>query len=50
MQVKRPLIKSQPVAIAAGLGAFVAGWICLHDAYEGRGQDTPRWLRPFTWW
>lgn len=46
----RPLVADQQVAIGLGLVAFAAGWVLLYDAWEGRGQRTPRPLRPFTWW
>ena len=48
--MKRPLFRSQTAAAIVGLSAFVVGWIALHDAWEGRGKDMPRILRPFTWW
>ena len=49
-QRSRPLIANQHLALALGLGGFVAGWIFLHDAYDGRGMAQPKLLRPFTWW
>lgn len=48
--MKRPLIRSQATAIAAGLGLYLAGSYVLWDAFEGRGAKAPLILRPFTWW
>lgn len=48
--MRRPFIKSQPAAVIIGLVAFGVGWVALHDAWEGRGLEMPRILRPFTWW
>jgi hypothetical protein len=47
---RRLLISDQRLEVVAGLGSFCLGWLLLHDAYDKRGQDQPRWLRPFTWW
>jgi len=46
----RPLVKSQTAAIMIGVGLFLAGSWFLYDAWERRGQRTPRIARPFTWW
>lgn len=50
MAGKRPIIADRRTAVVVGLALFVAGAIVLHDAYEGRGRDTPALLRPFTFW
>lgn len=47
---RRPHIKSQAAAVVLGVALFVAGSWCLHDAWEGRGRELPRVLRPFSWW
>lgn len=47
---RRPVISSQRLAIAAGIGLFLAGSWFLYQAWEGRGLRTPRIARPFTWW
>ena len=47
---RRPLIADHRVAVVLGLASFAAGWALLYDAYDGRGRDQPRLLRPFTWW
>lgn len=46
----RHYIANPHVETAAGLAAFLAGWLLLHDAYDRRGRPQPRILRPFTWW
>lgn len=48
--MRRPLFPSKEIALTIGLGGFVLAWVALYDAFEARGQDTPRVLRPFTWW
>jgi hypothetical protein len=48
--MRRPLIRDQSTAIAAGLALFAAGAYLLWDAWEGRGATTPRLLRPITFW
>lgn len=48
--MRRPLIRDQGTAVAVGVGLFLLGSFCLYDAYERRGGNTPRILRPFTWW
>lgn len=50
MARRRPLFRSPGVALGLGLVAFGVGWLCLWDAYEGRGDRSPAILRPFTWW
>lgn len=44
------MIRNPAIEAAAGIGAFLVGWLLLHDAYDRRGRDQPRWMRPFTWW
>jgi hypothetical protein len=47
---RRPLVRRQETAIALGIGFFLLGSYLLYDAWEGRGGNTPRLLRPITWW
>lgn len=47
---RRPIVQDQTTAVVLGLGCFVAGWVLLHDAWDGRGANQPWWARPFTWW
>ena len=48
--MKRPLIKSQTTAVVAGCALVVAGFVVLHDAYDGRGRKKPMILGPFLPW
>lgn len=48
--MSRPLVQNRNVAMWGGLGLFLAGAVLLHDAFEGRGRDTPLWARAFTFW
>jgi hypothetical protein len=48
--MQRPLFRSQTTAVVVGGALFLAGSWCLYDAWERRGQHTPRVLRPFAWW
>lgn len=50
MAGKRPIVADRRVALALGVALFVGGALLLHDAYEGRGRNTPALLRPFTFW
>lgn len=43
-------IADQRAEVAAGVLAFLIGAVLLHDAYEGRGRDQPRLMRPFSFW
>jgi hypothetical protein len=43
-------ISNQRAEVAAGIGLFLAGAVLLHDAYDGRGADQPKLLRPFSFW
>lgn len=47
--MRRPLFRRQSSAVLVGAGLFLAGSFCLYDAWERRGQDTPRLLRPVLW-
>lgn len=50
IRIQRPLVKSQTAAVLIGVSLFLlASWF-LYDAWERRGQPTPRIARPFTWW
>ena len=46
----RPLIQDQSTAVVIGLGLVGAGFIVLHDAWDGRGGRKPWWLGPFLPW
>ena len=48
--MRRPLFRSQSTAVVVGAALFLAGSFCLYDAWERRGQPTPRAARPFAWW
>jgi len=48
--IPRPLFKRSSTAVIVGLALFGAGSWCLYDAWEGRGNATPRVFRPFAWW
>jgi hypothetical protein len=48
--MRRPIIQSQTTAVALGVTLVVAGFLCLYDAWEGRGGSTPWFLRPVTVW
>jgi hypothetical protein len=48
--MRRPFFRSKEIAIVVGLSAFGLAWFALYDAYEARGDGTPKLLRPFTWW
>ncbi len=50
MSRRRPTIPDKTTAVVLGIGFFLAGWYCLYDAWEGRGGDTPKLFRAFTWW
>lgn len=45
--MRRPFVANRHHAIAIGLVLFVAGLFFLYDAYERRGRQVPRALRPF---
>jgi hypothetical protein len=47
---RRPFVGSPTLGALLGLASFGLGWFFLWDAYDGRGADQPRLLRPFTWW
>lgn len=48
--MRRPFVKDQTAAVVGGLLLFGLGALLLYDAYERRGQRTPRLLRPVTFW
>ncbi len=48
--MKHPFFKSSNTAFAVGAAFFLAGWWCWYDAFDGRGKDQPKVIRPFTWW
>lgn len=50
MALRKPVIASQTLEVTAGVGCFLLGSFLLWDAWEGRGQRSPRIVRPFTWW
>ncbi len=43
-------IGNQRAEVLAGLGFFLLGAVLLRDAYDRRGIDQPRLLRPFSFW
>jgi hypothetical protein len=47
---RRRYIASKHAAIALGIAGFLVGSWFLYQAWEARGEKTPRLLRPFTWW
>jgi len=48
--MSRPIFRRKSTALALGVAFFVGAWVCLYDAWEGRGGTTPAILRPVTWW
>ena len=48
--MKKPLVRNQKLAVVLGVAGFLLGSWFLYDAWERRGQSTPRIARPFTWW
>ena len=48
--MRRPLIRSQRTSLIVGLLLFALGAFFLYQTYEGRGQDSPRILRVFSFW
>lgn len=40
----------QHFEILAGILFFLLGSWFIYQAYDGRGRDQPKGLRPFTWW
>ncbi len=49
MTLRRPMIKDKKAAVLLGGGLFLLGSWFLFDAWERRGQRTPRLARPFVW-
>lgn len=47
---RRHLIADRRLELALGIAGFVLSSLLIRDAYEGRGIDQPRILRPFSWW
>lgn len=43
-------IANRRLEIAAGVALFVGGSLLIRDAYDNRGRELPRLLRPFSWW
>lgn len=41
---------SPTMEVGAGIVFFLLGAWFLYQAYDGRGRDTPKILRPFTFW
>lgn len=48
--LRRRWFHDKTTAVAVGLLSLGVAWKALYDAYEGRGGQTPKWLRPITWW
>lgn len=38
---RRPLFRNRHTALTVGVGLYLAGALCLWDAYEHRGKDRP---------
>jgi hypothetical protein len=47
---RRNYVRSKPVAVTMGVALFLLGSWFLYQAWEARGEKTPRLARPFTWW
>ena len=47
---RRHLIANRHLELAVGRAGFVLSSLLIRDAYEGRGIDQPKILRPFSWW
>lgn len=50
MRIKRPLFRSRRTALVVGAAGAMLFWLGMSDAYEGRGGQQPRALRPFSFW
>jgi hypothetical protein len=50
MGPRRHLFRDPRLEAAAGVAAFAVGWWLLYNAYDARGRNQPKLLRPFTWW
>lgn len=48
--MQRPLFRSAAAAKVTGAVLVVAGFVCLYDAYDGRGGKKPWFLGPFLPW
>ncbi len=48
--MSRHPIADRTTELWVGTAAFLLGGWLLWDAFEGRGRQMPRLLRPFTWW
>lgn len=47
---RRPFVRDKNLGIGLGVAAFLLGSFFLWDAWEGRGGETPKLMRPFAWW
>lgn len=47
---RRHIIADRRLELILGAAGFIAGGLLIRDAYEGRGIEQPRILRPFSWW
>jgi hypothetical protein len=43
MSRARPLFRSSRTALTVGVALYVAGAVCIWDAYEHRGKNRPFW-------
>lgn len=43
--MRKPLIPDRRMAKVVGFGALVLAYVALYDAYQGRGNDAPWWIR-----
>jgi hypothetical protein len=50
VNIRRRVVKSKRVAIAAGVALFLIGSWFLYQAWDARGEKPPRLARPFVWW
>lgn len=46
----RVLFQDRRVSIVLGVGAFLAGWALLYDAYDRRGINAPAPIKVISWW
>lgn len=43
------VIRDPQLETAVGIGAIVAGWFLLYDAWDQRGREAPWLLRRLMW-
>lgn len=47
---RKHLIGNRNIELVLGIGGFILSSLLIRDAYEGRGVEQPKILRPFSWW